>query len=155
MKTRNAGSAKALTVIAVNILAFLLGVLISLKAGAGICTPEEAQRAEYGASTLKTWEEVFRSYERYRSCDDGAISEGYSNSVATLLASKWNQVRDLVSLIKTDQAFEAFVLRHIDDTMTRNQDVMIRRNIHKKCPEVAAQFCVALSKRFAALDSTG
>lgn len=155
MKSRNGGSARAPAVILVNILAFLLGVLISSKAAAGICTPEEARRAEYGASTLKTWEEVFWSYERYRSCDDGAISEGYSNSVATLLASKWNQVGDVVSLFETDRAFEAFVLRHIDDTMTRDQDVMIRRNIHKKCPEVATQFCAALSKRFAALNSTG
>jgi len=95
----------------------------------------------------------FRSYNRYRGCDDGAISEGYSSSVASLLANRWNQLRDLIRLIRTDQSFQVFVLRHVDDTMTHDQDVVIQNNARLKCPQHAGQFCAALSKRFAELDS--
>lgn len=146
---------KAPSAIALSVVSFFLYVLLTSKATAGPCTREEAQKAEYGASTLRTWEEVFRSYQHYKSCDDGAISEGYSSSVASLLADKWNELGDLVKLIEMDRAFETFVLRHIDDTMSHNQDVMIESNIRRKCPKSASQLCMALSKRLSELDSAG
>jgi hypothetical protein len=133
----------------------MLLLLVTSEAVATQCSRADAQKAEYGSSTLHTWEQVFRSYRLYPGCDDGAISEGYSNSVATLLASKWKQLPDLMKLIKMDPAFEMFVLRHVDDTMSRDQDEIIRHDVSHKCPRDAAHFCVALSKRFADLNSAG
>jgi hypothetical protein len=88
--------------IALITLAPMLLLLVTSEAVATQCSRADAQKAEYGSSTLHTWEQVFRSYRLYPGCDDGAISEGYSNSVATLLASKWKQLPDLMKLIKMD-----------------------------------------------------
>jgi hypothetical protein len=117
------------------------------------CTREDARRAEVEASGLKTWQQVFDSYRRYRKCDDGAISEGYSSSIATLLATGWNGVGELLPLIKSHPDFERFVLRHLDDTMSRDQDVRIHSNVQNSCPTNATQFCAAVQKRFAILNS--
>jgi hypothetical protein len=117
------------------------------------CAREEAQRAEAEASSLKTWAQIFGSYKRYRNCDDGAISEGYSASVAALLATGWDHIGELLQLIKSHPNFEQFVLRHIDDTMTRDQDEQIRINARDTCPTNAVQFCAAVQKRFAILDA--
>lgn len=154
MKNLNISSRRGCWAFVRLILAPLLCFLVMSGAMAAQCTREDAKKAEYGASTLETWEQVFRSYQRYRNCDDGAIGEGYSSSVATLLAIHWTQLGHLMRLVKTDQAFESFVIVHVDDTMSRDQDVMIRQNMHQKCPKDAAQFCVALRKRFAELDLT-
>jgi hypothetical protein len=143
----------ARTTTMLSILVLLLCSLVTSEAIANQCTREDAKKAEYGASTLSTWKQVFRSYRRYSGCDDGAISEGYSSSVAALLANRWDSLEDLMRLIKADGSFETFVLRHVDDTMSRDQDVIIRKNLRQRCPEDAAHFCLALAKRFAELDS--
>jgi hypothetical protein len=117
------------------------------------CTREDAQRAEVEASSLKNWQQVFDSYRRYRKCDDGAISEGYSSSIATLLATGWAEIGGLLPLIKSHPDFERFVLRHLDDTMSRDQDTRIQSNVREACPENAAQFCAAVRKRFVKLNS--
>ena len=117
------------------------------------CGREDAQRAETEASSLKTWQQVFESYERYRWCDDGAISEGYSSSIATLLASDWGNLGALLQLIKSHPDFEKFVIKHLDDTMTQDQDTKIQGNIRTSCPKDGARFCVAVQKRFAILNS--
>lgn len=130
-------------------------MLVALRAiAAPKCSREDAQRAEVAASSLKTWEQVFDSYERYRRCDDGAISEGYSSSVAALLATGWGQLGDLLPLIKSHPDFEQFVLKHLDDTMSHDQDAQIQANARAACPKGAEQFCAAVQKRFAILNST-
>jgi hypothetical protein len=117
------------------------------------CTPGEARKAEAEASSLRTWQQVFYSYQRYRKCDDGAISEGYSNSVASLLAAHWEQNEELLSLVNAHPQFERFVIRHLDDTMTRDQDVQIHNNIQHLCPPQRSRFCAAVRKRFAELNA--
>jgi hypothetical protein len=117
------------------------------------CSSNEATQAESEASTLRNWQQVFNSYQRYRKCDDAAISEGYSNTVASLLASHWEQTADLLPILRKHPAFEGFVLRHLDDTMTHEQDAQIQRNIATACPPSGAHFCAAVRRRFAELNS--
>jgi hypothetical protein len=115
------------------------------------CAREDAIKAETEASTLTTWSAVFESYRRFRHCDDGAISEGYSNSVATLLASHWGQFESLRTLVKAHPPFEGFVLRHVDETMTSDQGTAIKENIRSKCPIGGQKLCKSIMKRFALL----
>jgi hypothetical protein len=115
------------------------------------CTGEEAIQAETQASTLKTWSALFESYRRYSHCDHGAISEGYSNSVATLLASHWDQFGHLRALVRTDPKFESFVLHHVDETMTSEQGSAIKDNIRLSCPTKSTRLCASVMKRFANL----
>jgi hypothetical protein len=137
------------------LFAAALSLCVVLAAGAATqnCTRQDAQKAETEASSLKTWHQVFQSYRRYRNCDDGAISEGYSSTIAALLSSGWDHIGELLQLIKLHPGFERFVLRHLDDTMSRDQDTQIQSNVRGKCPTDAAQFCAEITKRFAVLNS--
>jgi hypothetical protein len=117
------------------------------------CGSKDAKEAESEASTLRDWQRTFDSYQRYRKCDDGAISEGYSSAVAALLAAHWEQTADLLKLFRKHPAFERFVLRHLDDTMTREQDAEIQKNALTACPRDGVHFCAAVRKRFAELNS--
>jgi len=117
------------------------------------CTREEARRAESEASSLRTWQQIFESHQRFRNCDDGAISEGYSGSVAELLANHWDQTEQLLSLPHAQPGFERFVIRHLDDMMTQDQDARIQNNVRHACPAQGVAFCSAVKKRFAELNS--
>lgn len=103
-----------------RIATFLFGTAVLL-ANAGdaslrTCTRQEAIQAETDSSSLKTWRDIYRSFRLYHHCDDGAISDDYSSSVASLLADRWDQARDLNALARRDPEFLAFVLHHVDET---------------------------------------
>src|SRR6266851_7181874 len=83
-----------------------------------LCTGEQAKKAEAEADQLKGWNAVYRSFVRYGHCDDGAIAEGYSDSVAKLLANHWAEIQDLRKLTLESPEFSNFVLRHIDELMS-------------------------------------
>ena len=65
------------------------------------------------ADTLKTWQMIYDSFRRYRQCDDGALAEGYSESIVTTLANRWDQLPSQ-ALIAHDRSFRYFVFRHIE-----------------------------------------
>jgi hypothetical protein len=131
--------------------ALTLGLAIPVCGATKACTREDAIKAEGEASSLKTWRDVFNSYSRYWHCDDGAISEGYSSSIATLLASHWDQIQELTAIVREHPKFNRFILRHIDETMTSDQDKAIKENVRFRCSTDARQLCGAISKRLADL----
>lgn len=132
-------------------LSLLIAALLASASAAGAdakqCTQDEAIAAETEASTLKTWPEIFQSYQRYGHCDDAAISEGYSDSVATLVADRWDLIPELNALARAHPAFRAFVLRHLDDLMSIDQDKTIRENAQAHCPKGATALCTAIYAR--------
>ncbi|MBE1161798.1 hypothetical protein IGX34_15555 [Dyella sp. 7MK23] len=109
-------------------------------------------QAETEASTLKTWASVFTSYQHYKQCDDGAIAEGYSDSIADLLAAHWDQVGELNKLAIAHPEFEGFVIRHLDDLMTPVQSTVIRTQAKSSCPASASKLCEAIEKQFSDLE---
>ena len=130
-----------------------LGLLLPAYAKQKNCLREDAIKAEMEASSLKNWPEIFSSYNKYWQCDDGAIAEGYSSSIATLLASHWDQFEELSALARKHSAFKKFVLRHIDATMTSDQGNAIRENLRSRCPADAKQLCKQITERLDRLDS--
>src|SRR5258708_37011606 len=62
------------------------------------CPKGEAMEAEKQAGSLKDWDQVYRSYKRFSQCDDGAIAEGYSESITKLLAEDWKSSNRLLVL---------------------------------------------------------
>lgn len=84
--------------------------------------------------------------------DDAAIAEGYSSSIAALLATDWGRLAELLPLIETHPDFERFVLRHLDETMSLEEDRQIKINARDECPKNATRFCAAVAKRIAASD---
>jgi hypothetical protein len=96
---------------------------------------------------LRSWEELYRSYRLYRRCDDGAIGEGYSESVARILVAHWNTLAQLARLAKKDAEFQTFVMGHVDATLNMDDVEIIKRNAKTKCPTGLRAFCNDLAKQ--------
>jgi hypothetical protein len=79
------------------------------------CTDAESERAltEALTVTLRAWDTLYKSYRLYVNCDDGAIGQGYSESVARILVDHWSTLRRLASLATKDADFRHFVLKHL------------------------------------------
>jgi hypothetical protein len=112
-----------------------------------LCTKDDAIRAEEEASSLGSWSDVYKSYEKYRQCDDGAIAEGYSDSIAHLLSGDWGSMPELNRLTSNDKRFESFILNHIDELMSPIQQRRINENATTRCPAKAKELCSAIMTR--------
>ena len=107
----------------------------------------EAQRALMQADTLRSWDALYNSYTQYRHCDDGAIAEGYSESVARILVDHWSTLPRLAQLGRKDAGFRRFVLGHIDATLDMNDVEKIRVNAKTQCPSGLRLTCAEVRKR--------
>src|ERR1700689_3630318 len=99
------------------------------------------KRADAEADTLKTWPTIHDSFLRYHQCDDGEVWEGYSESVVSTLANRWDQLPALGTLTAHDDSFRDFVLRHIDATTSREDLAVVVRNAERRCPNELAKLC--------------
>jgi hypothetical protein len=110
-------------------------------AGQKSCTAVEAKRALENVDHLKDWDAVHRVFIRFGHCDDGAIAEGYSDTVGRLLAKDWKHFGDFAELGRSDPKFENFVLRHIDETLPIDVLKAITDNAQKSCPADKKVLC--------------
>lgn len=123
------------------VIAFALAPCIAGAAdGPKKCTVQDATAAETQAPA-KSWDELYQSYRRYSQCDDGSVAEVFSNSVAQLLATHWEELDDLTKLASAHPSFANFVLRHTDVTMSLDQALAIKANASDKCPQASKNFC--------------
>ena len=111
------------------------------------CTDTEAQKAESEAMGLRSWDDLYKSFRLYKQCDDGAIGEGYSESVARILVDHWNTLSRLEALGIKDTVFRRFVLKHIDGTITLDDIVKIKKNATTLCPKTLQKLCGDLKKQ--------
>jgi hypothetical protein len=116
------------------------------------CTKSEAMQAEKEVDSLKNWNDIYRSYRKFSQCDDGAIAEGFSDAVGRLLSNNWDQLGRLITLAKTDKNFERFVVRHIDESLSRDTLQRISNNARSSCPAGGQRLCVLIAS--AAADKT-
>ncbi len=123
-----------------NILCMVLITVISVS-GWAECTKDEARQAETVAATLRSWADIYSSYKKFSHCDDGAIAEGYSESVTQMLANHWNQIGDLRNQISKDEKFEKFILKHLDETISTDNSVKISKNVKNYCPKGSKALC--------------
>lgn len=125
---------------------FVFSVSVSASGPQTICTREQAIKAEAEAEKLTDAKSIYRFYKRFRHCDDGAIAEGYSDSVVRLLAHNWGEMERLNEFTSSDKQFERFILRHTGETMTREDQQAILDNVRKRCPVQAHRLCGLLKK---------
>jgi hypothetical protein len=116
-------------------------------------TTQEAILAEGQAFSLKNWDEVYRSFKAFVHLDDGALAEGYSDSIDRMLSDDWSSVSHLNRLISNDKNFEKFILKHIDELMSQDQAEKIHNNAEKLCPQEARRLCQAISNRLSELEA--
>jgi hypothetical protein len=133
-------------------IAIILGLFVTLlsvqvgHAQERSCTELES-RMLHDAFMPRTWETLYQSYRSYRLCDDGAIGEGYSESVARLLVDHWNTLPQLAHLARKDAEFRAFVMRHVDATLNMDDVEKIRKNAKTLCPTGLRTVCNGLAKQ--------
>jgi hypothetical protein len=129
------------------VLALLLLAGIALPAEATtqkVCTEAEVKEAQKEADQLSDWDSVYRSFKRFAHCDQGAIAEAYSDSVGRLLARDWKHLDAFVRLT-SDQTFEEFVIRHIDETMSEDEATLVINNARLHCPPGAKRLCRSIA----------
>lgn len=118
-----------------------MGFPLSVLAGTRVCTKEEAIAAEMAAPAAQSWEQLHQQFKRYSHCDDGAIGEGFSESVTLLLADHWQDIRQLREIVSHDSAFRKFVIRHINETVPVERLNRIVENANKQCPRSLKDLC--------------
>jgi hypothetical protein len=111
------------------------------------CSDTQAQHAESEADMLRSWDDLYGSYKRYKHCDDGAIAEGYSEAVARILVDHWSTLSRLADITRKDKDFRRFVLKHIDETLYLGDIKNIRANAEKKCPSRLRDLCRDIRKQ--------
>jgi hypothetical protein len=131
------------------VLGLMVG-MFSVRVGAAQkrpCTEVEGRRALDEAAMPRSWDALYRSYKAYRQCDDGAVGEGYSESVARILVGHWNTLPQLAHFAKTDAEFRAFVMKHVDATLNMDDVEKIRTNAKTQCPMGLRSVCNDLAKQ--------
>ena len=111
------------------------------------CTSEESRRAFDQADTLRSWDALYRSYKTFGNCDDGAVGEGFSESVARILVEHWDTLFRLAQIARKDGAFREFVTRHVDATLNMDDVEKIKEDARKHCPPGQRTVCTDLAKQ--------
>lgn len=111
------------------------------------CTEGEGRAALDETVTLRSWDALYKSYKSYRQCDDGAIGEGLSESVARILVDHWNTLPRLAELADKDAEFRAFVMHHVDATLNMDDVEKIKKSAKARCPSGLRTLCSDLAKQ--------
>ena len=109
------------------------------------CTTAGAQRAEADTDKLRSWDALYSSYRLYGRCDDGAISEGYSEAVARILVDHWSTLPRLPFLGKRNSRFRRFVIAHVDTTLNIDDIKKIEANAKTRYPSGLRGICTDLT----------
>ncbi len=96
---------------------------------------------------LRSWDMLYASYKSYRQCDDGAISEGYSESVARILVDQWSTLSRFAELTEKDIEFRAFVIEHVDATLNLDDAKKIKKVADTECTAELITLCSDLAEQ--------
>ena len=105
------------------------------------CSSADAEKADQEAGSLRDWDALYRSWQRFGHCDDGSIGEGYSESVARILVEHWEALPKRSALSNSDLRFQKFVVRHIDATLDIADLRKIRTNARSHCLAQPKDLC--------------
>mgnify|MGYP003299501834 CR=1 FL=1 len=124
-----------------TLLICLLLLLTVSPAQACQCSRVDAEAAGNIAATLSSWQSIYAAYERYGRCDDGAIAEGFTESVVHLLATNWASLSAAQKLIAKSPSFRSFVISHVDATADSDEIAKVAALASTQCPLSAASLC--------------
>lgn len=112
--------------------------------GIKTCSPKEAKAAEVLSASISSWKKLRYVFHKYGHCDDGAIGEGFSESISVLMTEQWKSIDQFVRLSKKDSAFHAFVIRHLDETVPADRLQKIKFNAESNCIKSAQNVCLEI-----------
>ena len=136
----------------IKILLFLaccvvVSVKVSFADASKPCSKKDEIYVERLAAKVTNWKELHKLYKRYHQCDDGAIAEGFSESVSIILSQSWGQLGSLQLIIQKDASFETFILNHLDETLPEERLQSIGNLARNSCPVSAIKLCDNILKR--------
>jgi len=100
------------------------------------------------ASTIRDWSVLYGAYSKYKKCDDGAIAEGFTESVVRMLADDWGSTAKLGPLAKRNRRFLAFVYRHINESADEKDLEKIVENVRTSdCEGISRSICTGIKAR--------
>jgi hypothetical protein len=105
--------------------------------------PAQVQLQALGSvsSAPRDWKILRYHFQKFGQCDYGAISEGYSQGVVTLLAHRWQDLGELAAVARDDPTFLQFVLAHIDATTAEEDLRRVQANAETTCPPRHRELC--------------
>jgi hypothetical protein len=92
-------------------------------------------------SAAGAWGPLSRHRKTFVSCDDGAIAEGYSEAVVSLLAYQWDQFEVFAALSERNPTFRRWAIRHIDPTASTDDLKKVVRNAERCTGAKAKDLC--------------
>ena len=127
-------------------LALALALLCGDAQATAACSAEEAVNARVAAGAVRDWETIYDVFHRFGHCTAVPVSEAFSGSIGHLLASRWAELYDLEHFAEANPAFRAFVVEHIDVTVSVGD---LRRIVDQveTCPGYARPICREISSR--------
>jgi len=136
--------------------ALVVGIVVGMLATTANARPQRGcdkrlERQSLDQPEPKDWPGLYRLFKQFGVCDDGAMSEGFSEDVAQLFSKQWLHLDTFSRLATTDKAFERFVLRHIDATLSDDELKVIVENSTSHCSAKEKRVCSLIRTR--ALDS--
>jgi hypothetical protein len=115
----------------------------------GLCTEGQQKQIlnDLGRNQLKNWSRVYRSFQRFAQCDGSSVAAGYSQAIGQLLTSDWQDFRSLARLTASDQAFEDFIVQHINGTLSGDQVKTMDDHANQRCPAEGRHLCQRIDAR--------
>ena len=92
---------------------------------------------------LQDWNAIYAFVKRNlpKCPDDGMYGEGYSDVVVHVFARHWSYLPQLLSIVARDRGFEAFALRHINETADPQELKKTQQNAANRCPPDMDDLC--------------
>jgi hypothetical protein len=123
---------------------FVVLFLFCSMALADECTQIDARVAETVTDYLDSWENVAIAFKQFGKCDDGSVAEGFSDKISRLLSEHWTLLPQLVRLTEKTRGLEAFILNHLDETVSLNDARKIATLAYGSCPSTARALCTKI-----------
>lgn len=131
---------RALTRIIYAILPFLI---MSPAHAGNTCPLQLGNEAEIQMDDIRSWDDFYGFFQKYKNCDDGGIAEGLSDKAATILTKKWSSINRL-EILTRNKEFESFVLHHVNVLMSPEQADTISKFAHRECPANYSSLCLKI-----------
>lgn len=138
-----------LLIAAISLLAFT-ACLAGDSDSAKNCPQDLEMKALDVAGTIRDWDDLYVAYSRFGKCDDGAIAEGFTESVARMLADNWVSTGKLAPPVRRDRdrRFLDFVYRHINESADQKDLEKILVNVRTRgCKNIGRSICMGIKRR--------
>ena len=110
------------------------------------CTRADADAAQAVLDHLGSWEKIDQGHRRYAQCDDGSISDGFSEAIARRLVDNWDTLPTLADLIRKNRALKPFVMIHLNETLNSEDLEKIQVLATASCRPELKTLCTDLKR---------